>query len=646
MHISKLTALFSVVAILAMPAFAEYKETKSRDKLNDGEIAVTKPGNYAEAGKTYVLMNDITSPTTPIFLGNNVTLDLNGHSITYQDGKYEHVPNYSFEDGMKGWDVTNAPGAKAEDQHMIHPLDGKNVCVLPKDQELISPYITLPVANRAYYAMVLMGSDKMKIDIVVEDEKGQPVKCEYTFGDKKRAGCPIMGGNSKLGGGAVLALFWGQPAGKYRVRVKAVGRDAVIDDCDIRPTGDVGVGIVEVTRAFAYMQAMADGETPSFFDYTKPGTTTTPIAGIPVVKGEGTITIKNGVIKAGFEGCYSWGIQSTAKNAKLVVDNVKIVAAGINTNAINANQSELKNSRFEINTPFIISRHIHQNAVMLMGSKPSEIYNCEFMGGQGCLSFYADGTIVHDNLFVNEQTVTNHYSVNCNADAAKIYKNRFEPKIGSGIEIYTQKNCEVYDNTFTITTAPPNNEYAQSDYSTNAIRITDYNKAEGAEGACVGNKVYRNKMTIKGQNYPGADKKHLAMAYGIFMSVGGGQNYIYDNEITLESNYSKADTGEAFAFYVGGSNNGGQFYNNTITTNATPIWVANRYGVAKNTVMYNNKVIPAKGSKPFPAVNVGWWKSIATDVEFYSNTLEGGKFDIKITNYGTEEKSSYFTGWT
>ena len=49
---------------------------------------------------------------TPIFLGKDVTLDLNGYTVTFADGNYEHIPNYGFEDGLEHWDVSKAPGAK------------------------------------------------------------------------------------------------------------------------------------------------------------------------------------------------------------------------------------------------------------------------------------------------------------------------------------------------------------------------------------------------------------------------------------------------------------------------------------------------------------------------------------------------------
>ena len=108
-------ALVTVVLLASwQPAFAVYKAVTPKTALAEGEVAITKLGCYAEEGKTYVLMNDISSPTSAIFLGKNVTLDLNGHTITYADGPYQHVPNYSFEEGLTGWDTSRAPGARTQ----------------------------------------------------------------------------------------------------------------------------------------------------------------------------------------------------------------------------------------------------------------------------------------------------------------------------------------------------------------------------------------------------------------------------------------------------------------------------------------------------------------------------------------------------
>jgi len=635
------------LALASSRVAAAYKPVKHRTELAPGEIPVTQPGNCDQRGKTYVLMNDISSPTTAIFLAQDVTLDLNGYTITYADGGYEHVPNYSFEEGLAEWDTSSAPGAKVRDTSLRYPLHGKMTCLLPKDQEIVSQYVNLPVPNRTYYAMVIVARRNQYVTVSVDDENGKPVRCIFRFGGNTRVTCPTEKYPPKLGGGTVYALIYGKPAGRYRVRVKAVGRDAVIDAVDIRPAMDVGVAIVERVVPWAYYKCVLDGDgPPAFFDYLKKGSTSEPVAGIPRVTGPGTITIKNGVIRGGFSGIQSTGIRSTAKDAKTVIENVKLVSAGINANAVAVRQGVMKNCHIEVDTPFIINRHTrHEVAACFAGSGPSEIANCEFYGGQGCLTINGNGGSVHDNLFAGNQTVTNHYSLSLDANGAKVYNNRFEPKRGSGIYIYSHRNNEVYNNTFKITAAPPNNEYSASAYSTNAIRISDYNAPEGSPRGCAGNKIHNNKFHIIGKAYPGADKRYIAVANALFVSVGAGPNYVYDNDIVIDQQDPGSRNAEAYAFYIGGSDNGGLYYDNRIVANVTPIWIACRYGRAGNVEMFGNTITKAEDAEPFVPIICGHYRHPTKNVGFYSNNFEGLDFAVKLNDY-TTRRSEYEFGWT
>lgn len=65
---------------------------------------------------TYVLQNDVSSDGTCFSITEpNVVLDLNGHTVTYDNLAQIAVPNSSFETTLTGsWDVTNAAGATRE----------------------------------------------------------------------------------------------------------------------------------------------------------------------------------------------------------------------------------------------------------------------------------------------------------------------------------------------------------------------------------------------------------------------------------------------------------------------------------------------------------------------------------------------------
>lgn len=639
-----------VVAVLAWFGCAQgaYRAVRPRETLGPREVAVSKPGNFDKAGTAYVLTADISSATSPIFLGKDVTLDLNGHTVTYAAGGYRHVPNHGFEDGLKGWDVSKAPGAAAKDMTMIHPLVGRNVCVLPQGQEIVSQYIALPVAGRSYYAMVAVADRRSRVSVFVDDEKGNPVRCEFRFGSNVRQTCPELRRSPKLGGGVVFAHLHGLPAGKYRIRVKAAEGDCVIDEVDIRPAMDVGVSIIEKTKPWAYYKCILDGDGCAFFDYTKKGTVSRPVDSVARVTGAGTVTIRNGTIRSGFAGIRSWGVQSSAKGVKVVLDNVRFQASGINTNAVSVGFGVMKDCRVEIDTPWIIDRHRGDHtAVVFWGGQAAEITGSEFLGGQGCLAVRGTGTRVRGNLFVNDQRVTNHYSLSLAADRTEVCNNRFLPKRGAGIYIYRHRDNNVHDNTFKIVASPPINEYSRTDYSVSAVRISDYNAPKGSsKGWCEGNRIHRNKIHIVGRDIPGASSKYKPMAYGFFISVGGGANTIYDNDIIVEHRNPGSKTAGAYAFYVGGSNQGGVIHGNRITTNVTPFWFSNRYGAARNVLVYGNTITRAKGAGKVVPFRLGYWKLPSKSIGLYSNTFVGMDFGVTFSDHTTGYVSEYAFGWT
>ena len=91
-------AALAVAATMASLCLAEYKDTTPR-KPAEGEIEVAAPGSFAQAGKTYVLTQDIDGPMTPVFLGKDVTLDLNGHTHHLRGRQVRTRPQLRF----RGW---------------------------------------------------------------------------------------------------------------------------------------------------------------------------------------------------------------------------------------------------------------------------------------------------------------------------------------------------------------------------------------------------------------------------------------------------------------------------------------------------------------------------------------------------------------
>ncbi|MGV8094569.1 MAG: hypothetical protein AB2L24_22170 [Mangrovibacterium sp.] len=374
-------------------------------------------------------------------------------------------------------------------------------------------------------------------------------------------------GRPVLGGGFVFAHLNNLPAGKYRIRVKAE-TDCLIDHVDFRPAMDVGIGIVDKTAPLGHNDHLYERGHSAFFDYTSDVLTGRPIAGIPQVHGKGTVTIRNGVIKNGTIGALSWGIQSTANDVRIILDNVRIINSGINSIAVDVPQATITNCSFDVTNPFIINRHGAEfYAVDIRGDQPSEVSFSDFIGGQGCLMFKGNGSAIHHNHFVNRQTVTNHYSIMAMGDSSYIYANHIEPETGSGIEVYIHRGIEIFNNTIRIQASPPTCEYGHEEYSVAAVRIADYNAKPGSPSGCFGNKVYNNRIDIIGKDYPEYND-YIPMAWAVFYSASGGDNFIFGNDIHIEDLTPKLKN-ETAAFYIGGGTIGGKFFDNRITTNVS-----------------------------------------------------------------------------
>jgi len=595
----------------------------------DGEIPVDKPGSYAQPGATYILTKDITSPMTAIFLGKDVVFDLNGHTITFAAGGYKHVPNYSFEEGEKNWDLTKAEDAVIKNTRLFFPIVGDYTCQLKEGEEIVSSYVELPLANRAYYGTVVVAQREMRVDVIMEDANGKQIDYRFPLGQKRAIASPILNMSPELGGSVIFTLLWKQPAGRYRMRIRA-RTNAVIDYVDIVPALDAGVAIVEKVHPWLDYSNTREWDPCAFPDYNEN-------TDIPRVQGAGTVTIRNGTIRNGFDGIRSFCIQSTGReNMKLVLDNLKLVNSGVSAFAVQAwGPTEMKRCRVELDVPFTINRHDNRGSVNFGGGEkvPSSVSGCAFIGGQGALSGLGDKGEVYDCYFRNKQTVTNNYAIT-GSSGSRIHSNYIAPLSGSGIYV-SGKNGEVYDNYFEIAGPAPNNEYHYCDYSANAVRISDYNRPPQDPKGCENNRIYRNKFKVRGRSYENTHKNYLGVATAIFTSVGAGPNYIYDNDFDIETEPRRGSNLEAWALYASGDQSG-QFYNNRVVSNCTPIWIGTRYGPTKHCDVFDNTFTRKEGAKD----SFTRWFELgnASTVIFGGNKFTGSEFSLS--------GGSYYTGYT
>lgn len=642
--------MFLPSLIIALTTAAQQKPVIHR-ALAPGEIPVSKPGYYGDPGSTYVLTNDIVSKRSAIFLGRDVTLDLNGYQIIYAAAAYDTLQNGGFEKGTASWDLSRAPGARIRNTADVHEFVGDKLLSLEEGDEVRSDWIELPVARRSYIAMVgitgrhfhdpkMKGDlkNEMKLSVYVEDEQGRTVSCKTRYIDSIQESAIVEKRSPRLGGGFIYAHLQGLPAGKYRIRVKA-DTDCLIDELNILPAMDVGIGIVGRTYARGHFDHLYNSELTAFFDYTANSSTGAPLDFIKPVTGAGTVTIRNGFIVQAAKGAISWGLQSTANDVHVVLDQVQFRSQGYNSTSVDVPQATITNCRFEVYNPFLINRHgSNFYAVDLRGKGPSEVAYSTFIGGQGCLVFKGRHSSVHHNFFANNQAVTNHYSIMAMGDSSRIFNNQIIPIRGSGIEIYTRKYIEIFNNEISVQSSPPTCEYGREEYSANAIRIADYRAKPGAANGAFGNRVYNNRITVKAINFP-QPESYVPLSWAFFYSASGGDNEIFGNDIEI-IHTAPASKALATAFFITGGTEGfgGNFYNNRIRTNVPAFWIAGKYGGTVRTRIANNTIIRTEEALPsFRPFRMGFdycRDCIARDVVLESNTIINDTMSIQVEGAG------------
>ena len=129
--------------------------------LNANWLQQRGPGPYIldQAGATYRLQADVTTHGTAFQVtANNITFDLHGHTITYDNSAPITVPNGGFEtNDISHWNVSAAPNAKVIPQVMMW---GSSMCQLAgitSAQTLTSSAVAIPQANVTYTSSLTCG---------------------------------------------------------------------------------------------------------------------------------------------------------------------------------------------------------------------------------------------------------------------------------------------------------------------------------------------------------------------------------------------------------------------------------------------------------------------------------------------------------
>ncbi len=591
-------------------------------------VEINSCGEYIysrSSPQTYLLLTqNVSSPMSCFFLGGNVTLDLNGFTVKFADGDYQSLSNGEFEDwswnGAKwipdNWDTSLAPGLQKKETSTDMPLVNGSLIWVPAGETLISDWIYLPIADRTYRAMVASvesSSSTGYVNLYVENQNNEIV-CQVRF--------PPM---QFRAGTVPYCNFNGQPAGYYRLKISPED-DHYFDNANIIPAHDIGVAALRV-----YYTSYCDWE--SWVDATSGCIAPDYYGEVPVVV-SAYINIQNGNIESVSPNYMGAVVRATSmlySDSALNIYNVNMKTSGIISYLIKSGiPGEISYSTFSNYQAYALNRHnSDEMPVNLAGG--TDFHHNYVYGGQGQITPRGPNVLIHDNILRNRQTVTNRYTI-MSTDYTSIYNNIFDPVQGSGINLYSTNDAEIYGNTFYLSTTPCDPEYVNSDFSTSGIRINDYGGSENTYN----NQVYDNTFYITGEDvvlYPNCKP----ITAGIFYSASGANNHVYNNSFYVEKTYHN-DVDPVVAFYIGSTvstevtyNNPPDnplFVNNNIEANDYGIWLGTYYGGAldiwfENTTFVGNANTYYTPTLPGSAIRLGAGSSDVRNLRLINSKFSG-----------------------
>lgn len=137
------------------------------------------PYVLSQPNTTYVLKTDVTtSGTAFVVLGQNITLNLNGHTVTYGDSTPVALANGGFEQGtgsaIPGWNIAAAPAAAlAPNTSFLFDKQVLRLANFSSAQTIVSDPIPLSLINHSYKATITPsnadGADGTSVAISVID---------------------------------------------------------------------------------------------------------------------------------------------------------------------------------------------------------------------------------------------------------------------------------------------------------------------------------------------------------------------------------------------------------------------------------------------------------------------------------------------
>ncbi|NLF26214.1 MAG: hypothetical protein GX589_11240, partial [Deltaproteobacteria bacterium] len=553
---------------------------------------------------------------------NDVTLDLNNHTVTFGALPFTGVPNHDFEIGKSDnpaqpvdWDLSAAASAKRVCESGME-LVGDCLLFFNKPattETILSGWVNIQAVNRTYIASVMVKSCWGCMHRMEVEQEHVGVIAQTSSSNVERA--PML-----------YAQFKPQTSARYRLKITfedPAGRESWIDFADIQPAYDAGI----VMRGY-------------FDNYRTPD-----------LVGKGgkwtNFTVKNGSIIEGNRGTKFRAVSKGSTNkGRFEMDRVTTRVSGIDASNFWVEydgNNVLHDSTFINTVPAVINRMSLDNFPINIGSD-SEIYNCTIDGGQGGISASGQSNVViRNNTIKIRATATNHYSVTTyKSDNIIVRDNHIQSYQGPGVLFsINTTNSEIANNTFIINPMPFSPEY-HSGLTTPAIRVSDYNVSD-VSMYTENNRIYNNTISGTVRSSPKFPSSTSSIV-GFHLSTSGVNEY-YDNTVRIKTEDDKA---EAIAIY-GAASNTGTFRNNFLESNHRLAWLANSYAADGNGRYISNTF--SKGPNPinYGGLVVGYCCGISSENNiFLDNKFINGAsmaYSLNSNHNNAGDHYSYTLKW-
>lgn len=511
--------------------------------------AVASCGKLTQANTTYTLVNDVTSEGTCfVIAAKNVTLDLNGHTITYDNLAPVTVPNGSFElDLTDNWDITNAPNASRS----IGQYVGATVSKYDGDYTL---RFSLPFAGAQYVRsqqVTLAANTTYSISAMFRNSGNNDAVNPYTGGVRDSLTMKI-----ELEGRYSSSIKNGVTWRGFEFTNFTYTTGASPENHIIRITVD---NVSAAAIGYVYVDDIKILKTPSYG---------VQVGVLPSIWGNGAV-VKNGTIVQGQgNGFASHAIYVAAINyadGGFNFNNLTLTTQGVNSKIIAglfAYDSLIHHNVINHNVITVKSRDNLDGAAIhfpyATNSYNTRIYNNTFnTGPQTAISLaHQVGAVLNEvshNAITLQSRYTNDFAIG--ASGALVHNNTINCGSGSnacrGIWI-GGTGTKVYDNIVTVQALRTNQEYNGCEAGGTYAMQAEY-EASGVE-------VYGNTVTaITGSGVCEAAALRLNSAYD-----GSATINIHDNIFTATNTGSAPAYAMKFANIYG---SGYQINNNTFITN-------------------------------------------------------------------------------